>query len=83
MKVRELIALLEDLDGDAEVLLMSQQQWPFENAVHGLTTREDITDSEEEGAELPAGAAASDVFLVEGRQLRYGSADAWDAAVRR
>lgn len=87
MKVRELIDILVDLDEEAEVFIMSQQQWPFENALHGVTTRGDISeavaDVDREDGELPKGTATTDVFLVEGTQLRYGSKDAWDAAVRR
>jgi len=29
MKVRELIELLEDQDPDAEVFIMSQENWPY------------------------------------------------------
>jgi len=29
MKVRDLIEILEDQDPDAEVLIMSQQSWPY------------------------------------------------------
>lgn len=36
MTVQELIERLEDFDPEAEVRLMTQQQWPFENAVHGM-----------------------------------------------
>ena len=39
MKVKELIDLLEEQDPDAEVLIMSQQNWPFENGVYGVTVR--------------------------------------------
>src|SRR5690606_27099311 len=36
MKVRDLIEILEDQDPDAEVLVMSQENWPFENAIAGV-----------------------------------------------
>ena len=40
MKVSELIELLQDQDPDAEVMIMSQENWPFENAVAGVAVRE-------------------------------------------
>jgi hypothetical protein len=86
MTVSELIDLLQDLDPNARVLIMSQQSWPFENAVVGVTVREEVmrADADEEGdeedlcIEYDEGTAATDVFIVEGRQLRYGSKAAWD-----
>lgn len=89
MKVRDLIEILEDQDPDAEVLIMSQQSWPFENAIAGVAVREeiveddeDLDDEEREETRYEKGTAASDVFIVEGQQLRYGSKAAWDAARR-
>lgn len=89
MKVRDLIEILEDQDPDAEVLIMSQQSWPFENAIAGVAVREeiveddeDLDDEEREEPRYEKGTAASDVFIVEGQQLRYGSKAAWDAARR-
>jgi len=91
MKVRDLIEILEDQDPEAEVLIMSQENWPFENAVAGVAAREDFVDDDEEededdepGAErrYEKGTAPNDVFIVEGQQLRYGSKAAWNAATR-
>jgi hypothetical protein len=89
MKVRDLIEILEDQDPDAEVLIMSQQSWPFENAIAGVAVREeiveddeDLDDEEREEPHYEKGTAANDVFIVEGQQLRYGSKAAWDAARR-
>jgi hypothetical protein len=97
MKVRELIEILEELDPEASVYLMSQQNWPFEVAIHGVTVREEFTESDDEdddGGEAPAASGhdrwsarpeslpRNDVFIVEGSQLRYGSKEAWDAAYR-
>ncbi len=84
MKVKELIDILEEQDRDAEVLIMSQQSWPFENAVYGVASREDLRegdDDDEPGATRESGAS-SDVFIVEGQQLRYGSKAAWRVAAR-
>jgi hypothetical protein len=83
MQVRDLIELLEDQDPEAEVLLMTQQSWPFENAVAGVASREDIVqDDPDEDAGTDDGAARNDVFIVEGSQLRYGSKAAWNVAQR-
>lgn len=89
MKVSELIELLGDQDPDAEVMIMSQENWPFENAVAGVAVREEFVDDDEdcdeEEREEPRyekGTAPNDVFLVEGQQLRYGSKAAWRVATR-
>ena len=51
MKVSELIELLEEQDPDAEVLVMSQPNWPFELGLAGVTTREEMlrADRDEDG----------------------------------
>jgi hypothetical protein len=91
MKVSDLIRLLEDQDPDAEVLLMTQRNWPFENSVFGVAVREDVATNEEDGDDdegehepppVEKGTAPNDVFIVEGEQLRYGSKRAWDVATR-
>ena len=89
MKVSELIELLEEQDPDAEVLVMMQQNWPFECSLAGVTTREEMLradredrDEDDEEPRLESGTAKSDVFLVEGQQLRYGSKTAWQVATR-
>lgn len=90
MKVSELIELLEEQDPDAEVLVMSQPNWPFELGISGVTTRDEMLradaeerDEDDERAErLDPGTARNDVFIVEGDQLRYGSKTAWNVATR-
>jgi hypothetical protein len=83
MQVRDLIELLEDQDPEAEVLIMTRESWPFENAVAGVASREEIVDSEpDEDAGTDDGTAPNDVFIVEGSQLRYGSKAAWNVARR-
>ena len=83
MKVSELIELLEEQDPDAEVLVMSQPNWPFELSLAGVTNRdEDVDGDEDEEPRLERGTAKNDVFLVEGEQLRYGSKTAWSVATR-
>lgn len=92
MKVSELIELLEEQDPDAEVLVMMQKNWPFECALAGVTTRDEMLradaeerdedDGEQAEPRVESGTAKSDVFLVEGEQLRYGSKTAWRVATR-
>jgi hypothetical protein len=88
MKVQELIDILSEQDPDAEVLIQAQSAWPFEHRLHGVTTRAELTgDDDDDLGEGPADSgeerpASSDVFLVEGSQLRYGNKDAWNIAQR-
>lgn len=96
MTVQELIERLQECDPDAEVRIMSQESWPFENAISGVAVREDFAveacecdhrfdEPHEEGCpalddEYDDGLEAHDVFIVEGAQERYGSKNAWLAA---
>ena len=48
MTLHELIERLEEYRGelgDAEVRLMTQQNWPFENAITGLVSGAEINDT--------------------------------------
>ena len=84
MTIDELIEYLEnyrdEIGGDAEVRLMTQQNWPFENSVHGLASGAEINASDED--EDDDGDVASDqiLYIVEGQQLCYGTKRAWDVA---
>ena len=84
MTIDELIERLEnyrdEIGGDAEVRLMTQQNWPFENSVHGLASGAEINASDED--EDDDGDVASDqiLYIVEGQQLCYGTKRAWDVA---
>jgi hypothetical protein len=90
MKVGELIQLLEEQDSNAAVMIMGQSTYPFENAVAGVAVRkemlasddEDVDEEEREEPRYEKDTAPNDVFLVEGRQLRYGSKAAWRVAKR-
>ena len=98
MTVSELRELLEGCDPEAEVRIMSQESWPFENAIRGIAVREDfpgedcncdhrLNEPHEEGCaaedeSTPEDCAANDVFIVEGEQERYGDKSAWEV-VRR
>ena len=82
MTLNELIERLEeyrDLHGeDCEVRLMTQQNWPFENAITGLVSGAEINDTDDEDDEDVETDAV--VYIVEGTQLKYGSKRAWEAA---
>lgn len=79
MKLRDLIEALEaceeDVGENAEVRLMTQEHWPFEYSINSVRIREEIAEDEvlREGD-----GHETDVFIVEGTQLRYGSKKAWD-----
>jgi hypothetical protein len=87
MLVKELIAELEQLDPNAEVLIASQDHYPWEFTLRSVVTREDVERREDDEREHPRdeprapepGTAPTDVFLVEGHQLRSGSKAIWRA----
>jgi hypothetical protein len=84
VKVHESIAILQSFDGEASVYVMSQPHYPFEYDVAGVAVREDIADEDEDEGGVPASdLPGSDVFILEGSQLRYGDKGAWQAARRR
>ncbi len=87
MTLNQLIERLEgyrdELGGDAEVRLMTQQNWPFENEIAGVCSGSEINDAEDEDeADDPDEADEADdvIYICEGRQLGYGSGRAWDVA---
>jgi hypothetical protein len=89
MTIDELIARLEDyrdeIGGDAQVRLMTQQNWPFENSIYGLASGAEINDyqDDEDGDDdddSDDAAEDSVLFIVEGQQLGYGTKRAWDVA---
>jgi len=83
MTIDELISRLEEyretLGGETEIRLMTQQNWPFENAITGLASGEEINDACEGDDEQDVDEDAV-VFIVEGGQRCYGSSRAWQVA---
>ena len=82
MTLNELIERLEEyrdeLGEDAEVRLMTQQNWPFENSITGLVSGAEINAADDDDdADVETDAV---VYIVEGTQLGYGSKRAWEAA---
>ncbi len=93
MKVKNLMDALRSCDPEAEVVMVFQPHWPLETALQGIAVRKEFKDGDEtnddDGDEAPSappprrnGEAENDVVLVQGDFLRYGSADAWNAARR-
>jgi hypothetical protein len=94
MNVRQLIAILEQLDPEGSVYVMFQPKWPFEARLEGVAVREDFAgpaepDDAEEHApgrdrwSMPESALPrNDVFIVVGEQVRYGDAEAWSVLRR-
>ncbi len=86
MTIDELIEHLEEyrdkISGDAEVRLMTQQSWPFENSIYGVCSGEEINDLHDgDSPEDEEDVTDDNIFyLVEGTQLGYGSKRAWNAA---
>jgi hypothetical protein len=82
MTIDQLIERLEEyrdtLGGDAEVRLMTQQNWPFENTVTGLASGEEINQADDEDDDDVDDDVV--VYIVEGQQLGYGSKRAWEVA---
>lgn len=91
MTLAELIDRLEDareeFGDDAEVRLMTQESWPFENAIRGVTSGAEINraggeageEAEEEAEEGDSDVEGDAVvYIVEGAQLGYGSKVAWN-----
>lgn len=86
MTIDEMIERLEEyrdeFGGEAKVLLMTQQNWPFENSICGLASGAEINDQADEVDLEDDGDVEADavVYIVEGGQLGYGTKRAWDAA---
>ena len=81
MTVDQLIEILSeyrDQHGpDAEVRLMTQENWPFENAIRGVTSGAEINGSDDECGDQDV-TDDTIVYIVEGEQLCYGSKRAWE-----
>jgi hypothetical protein len=84
MTLDELIDRLEEyrdeLGGDAEVRLMTQQNWPFKNTLAGVVSAEEINEFDNEKFRDEDVDDDQVVYLVEGDQLGYGSKRAWELA---
>ena len=83
MKVARLIQLLEMYEPDAEVIIMTQPSYPFENSLMGVTSRDELfTDADCDDDKIPESMDSSDVIILTGDQLRYGTKRAWNSSHR-
>ena len=86
MTIDELIERLEEyrdeIGGDAEVRLMTQSSYPFENAVTGLASGQEINDAADDEDPADDGDVDAErvVYICEGQQLCYGTKRAWEVA---
>ena len=82
MKVRDLIEFLSEMDDDADVIIVTQPAWPFENRLDGIIQRDQMEQSSG-GGHFDGGRNGSDndVLLACGRQLRYGPRSIWDEVI--
>lgn len=86
MTIDDLIERLEEyrdeIGGDAEVRLMTQSNWPFENGIFGLASGEEINDAADDDDPDDDGDVDADqvVYICEGQQLCYGTKRAWEVA---
>jgi hypothetical protein len=81
MKVKDLIALLENCDPEANVVLTTGSSYPMEHDISGLVTRPECRATAWDRGEPYAEQAGtgSDIVLLEGPWLRYGNRVAWHA----
>jgi hypothetical protein len=66
----------EEFGGDTEVRLMTQQNWPFENRICGVTSGRDMNEPDDDDDQEVADD--NTVYIVEGGQICYGSRRAWE-----
>ena len=84
MTLGQLISLLEEYRDehgeDCEVRLMTQQNWPFENRIAGVTSGAEMNEGDDEDEDYDDQDVADDamVYIVEGGQICYGSKRAWE-----
>ena len=85
MTINELIERLEEyrdqIGGDAEVRLMTKQDWPFKNSFTDGCSGEDINDAADDDLDDNGDVDADAVlYIVKGQQLGYGTQRAWEVA---
>jgi hypothetical protein len=84
MTKAELVEMLDSYEDDQEVRLMTQQNWPFEYSISSVVASDEITESDEDDepdasyqSPEPPRNGKPIVYLVEGRQVCYGTTSAW------
>ena len=87
MKLGDLIERLQEAaesidDGlDAEVRLMTQQNYPFENSIKGVVTAQEMLEANPDRDDNDDDPINDEdiCYIVEGKQLCYGTKLAWYA----
>jgi hypothetical protein len=70
----------EEFGGDTEVRLTTQQNWPFENRICGVTSGRDMNEPDDDDDDDDQEVADDNtVYIVEGGQICYGSKRAWES----
>jgi len=72
----ELVAMLEEVDDDVDVLMAHQSNYPLVSRVKGVVLL-DRDNEAVEGYEEYLGKKGKVVFLLEGANLGYGNSDWW------
>ena len=75
MQVGELKAYLEEYPDEAEIRVIYQKAWPFEAAILGTVSREDLGEHDQEDSGMKN---ETDVLIVTGEQICYGDKIAWE-----
>jgi hypothetical protein len=87
MTVGQLRELLEDYPDEAEVRMACQPSWPFEYSIAGVVALSEMKErGDEDGSDFDDRHPSTGinpkpdevVFIVEGRQLSYGTKLLWD-----
>lgn len=69
----------EEFGGETEVRLMTQQNWPFENRICGVTSGREMNETDDADDDDAEDVAEDNtVYIVEGGQICYGSKRAWE-----
>lgn len=79
MTKAELIDILEEIDDEDEVRLMTQPSWPFEYAIRDGYVIDCDDPAEGDSDEFSPASPRSEriLYLTEGKQLGYGTKEAW------
>lgn len=85
MTIDEMIERLEEyrdsMGGEAEVRLVVQPNWPFENQIQGMVSTEEVAcEQSAEAGEAEETPEEKVVYIVEGNQMGYGNKSLFEYA---
>lgn len=85
MTVDDLREILEDLDGNMEVRIAMQPNWPFEYSIDDAKLKSEVRDEDDDEddednkeQDFEDESDREVLYLTEGRQLGYTSKRLWD-----